>query len=146
MLPIYEKGIKRNITKSKYNIFATFWLIFIVSYFFYLRFLSWTLTRHRTVRKGGDPYFYFCLPLLPTSQTLRHYPDNYCSDSVIFDKTPWYEPCEIKLIYGVFSGPNTGKCGKTPYWDTSRSEKPMQAIKFDEIGCKSPCTPSVESK
>ena len=42
--------------------------------FSYLGFLSLTFTFHSTAGEGGGSF----LPLPPISQTLRHYPDDYC--------------------------------------------------------------------
>ena len=43
----------------------------IVSFFFYLGFLSRILTNHRTAGEGGGHLFNSSLPLPPASQTLR---------------------------------------------------------------------------
>ena len=46
--------------------------------FFYLGFLSQTFIIHRTAGEGGVYFFNSSLPVLPVSQTLRHYPCDYC--------------------------------------------------------------------
>ena len=40
-------------------------------FFFYLGFLSWTFTNHRSAGEGGGHFFISSLPLPPASQTLR---------------------------------------------------------------------------
>ena len=47
--------------------------------FFYLGFLSRTLTIYRAAAGGGS-FYDSCLPLPPTSQTLRHQPSNCCRE------------------------------------------------------------------
>ena len=49
-------------------------------FFFYLGFLSRTFTNHRTAGKGGGHFFNSSLSSPPASQTLRHYPGNYCRE------------------------------------------------------------------
>ena len=50
------------------------------SFFFYLSFYSQTFTIHGTVGERGGYFFKSSLPLSPASQTLRHYPGNYCRE------------------------------------------------------------------
>ena len=47
-------------------------------FFFYLGFLSRTFIIHRTAGEGGVYFFNSSPPVLPVSQTLRHYPCDYC--------------------------------------------------------------------
>ena len=37
-------------------------------------------TNHRTAREGGGHFFNSSIPLPPASQTLRHYPGDYCRE------------------------------------------------------------------
>ena len=46
----------------------------------YLGFLSRKLTNHRTVEEGGGNFFNSLLPFPPASQTLRHWPGDYCRE------------------------------------------------------------------
>ena len=48
------------------------------TFFFYLDFISRTRTIHRTAGEGGGYFFNSSVPLPPASQTLRHWPGNYC--------------------------------------------------------------------
>ena len=57
--------------------------VFRISFFylFYLGFLSQkTFTNHRTAGEGGGHFFNSSLPLPSASQTLRHWPDDYCRE------------------------------------------------------------------
>ena len=54
-----------------------------VFFFFYLGFLSWTFTNHRTAGEGGGHFFNSSLPLPPASQTLRH-PGDFCREQDSF--------------------------------------------------------------
>ena len=57
------------------NILTTFQKIINtrgVYIFFYLGFLAWTFTNHRTTGEGGDISLKSSLPVPPASQTLRH--------------------------------------------------------------------------
>ena len=47
-------------------------------FFFYVGFLSRAFSNHRTAKKGGGYFINSSLTLPPASQTLRHYPGNYC--------------------------------------------------------------------
>ena len=49
--------------------------------FFFLSWFSFT-NIHRTAGEGGGYIFHSFLPLPPASQTLRHYPDDYCRELV----------------------------------------------------------------
>ena len=48
--------------------------------FFYLSFLLWTFTIHRTAGEGGGYLFNSSLPSPPASQTLRHKPVDCCRE------------------------------------------------------------------
>ena len=48
------------------------------SFFFYLGFFSRPFTNHRTAGEEGGHFFSPSLPLLPTSQTLGHWPGDGC--------------------------------------------------------------------
>ena len=50
------------------------------NFFFYLGFLSRTFTNHRTAGEGGGHFLNSSLPLSSASQTLRHYPGDYCRE------------------------------------------------------------------
>ena len=52
----------------------------MISFFFYLGFLSRRFTNHRTAGEGGGHFFNSSLPLPPASQTLRHQPGDYCRE------------------------------------------------------------------
>ena len=43
-------------------------------------YLSQPFTNHRTAGEGGGHFFISSLPLPPASQTLRHYPGDYCRE------------------------------------------------------------------
>ena len=65
--------------------FSTVYLIlmfflFVLSFFFYLSFVSRTFTNHWTAREGGGHSINSSLPLPPASQTLRHQPGDYCRE------------------------------------------------------------------
>ena len=49
-------------------------------FFFYLGFLSWTFTIRRTAEEKGGYLFNSPLPLPPASQTVKHYPGDYCRE------------------------------------------------------------------
>ena len=49
-------------------------------FFFYLGFLSRTLTNHRTAGEGRGHFFNSSLPLSLASQTLRHQLGDYCRE------------------------------------------------------------------
>ena len=49
-------------------------------FFFYLGFLSPTFTIRETAGEGGGYLFNSSLPLPLASQTLRHYPGDYCRE------------------------------------------------------------------
>ena len=55
-------------------------LFFFCFVFFFLGFLSRTFTNYRTVGKRGGHFFNSLLPIPPASQTLRHYPGDYCRE------------------------------------------------------------------
>ena len=63
-----------NGTAQIVNKYALFYYYY---YYFYLGFLSRTFTIRRTAGEGGDSLINSSLPLLPTSQTIRHEPGNY---------------------------------------------------------------------
>ena len=48
--------------------------------FFYEGFFSRTFTNRRTAGEREGHFFNSSLPLPPTSQTLRHYPGDYCRE------------------------------------------------------------------
>ena len=50
----------------------------ILGFFFYLGFLLQPFTNHRIAGEGGGNSFNSSLPLSPASQTLSHYPGDYC--------------------------------------------------------------------
>ena len=52
--------------------------LLLVLFFFYVGFLSRTFTNHRTTGEKGGHFINFQLPFPPASQTLRHYPGDYC--------------------------------------------------------------------
>ena len=62
--------------------FSTVYLIlmfflFVLSFFFYLSFVSRTFTNHWTAREGGGHSINSSMPLPPALQTLRHWPDDF---------------------------------------------------------------------
>ena len=58
-----------NVLKADFNKFY---------FFFYLGFLSRTLTKHGTADEGGRHFFNTSLPLPPASLALRYWPGDCC--------------------------------------------------------------------
>ena len=85
-------GIRQKSSSVKiiFTIWSTFiihiyiWLLLQVyqglNTFFYLGLLSRTFTIHSAAGEGTDYLFNASLPLPPASQTLRHYPGDYCRE------------------------------------------------------------------
>ena len=65
--------------RNKITILSQF-LVKNLKLFFWGGFLSRTFTNHRTTGEGEGYFINSSLPLPPTSQTLRHYPGNYCRE------------------------------------------------------------------
>ena len=76
--PCTEKCCGWLLTKTWYLLESWFFDIYI--YFFYLGFLLRAYTNHRTAEEGGGRHFISSLPLPPASQTLRHWPGDYCRE------------------------------------------------------------------
>ena len=70
--PSYYESLFLHIVKQK-----SFFFFFFFAIFFYLGFLSWIFTIHRTAAKRGGYFFNSSLALPTASHTLRHYP-GYC--------------------------------------------------------------------
>ena len=64
---------------SQQTILSCF-VCFFYFIFFYPGFLSQPITNHRTAGKGGGHFSNSSLPLPPASQTLRHWPGDYCRE------------------------------------------------------------------
>lgn len=83
---IKESFLKKMSVFSRFSSFGTLkvspWIIHGLFFylFFYLGFFSRTFIIHGTAGEEGEHLFNSFLPLLPASQTLRHYLGNYCRE------------------------------------------------------------------
>ena len=75
--------------------------LFIYLFIFYLGSFSGTFMNHRTEGEMGQHFINSWLPLPPASQTLRHWPGDYCREIYFLKGSRKFKDIQARLLFNL---------------------------------------------